>query len=314
MSDTENSNLKSAIVFGGSGFLGSHVADALSDSGFKVRIFDLRSSPYLKEGQELIIEDLMDQAKVTKAVEGCDVVYNFAGIADIKEAHGKPVETANVNVLGTVYTLEAARKEGVKRYVFASSVYVYSNQGSFYRTSKQSAERFIETYKEVFDLNYTILRYGSLYGRRADNTNMIFNWISQMLSEKIMVYPGNGNELREYIHVSDAAQLSVDILADKFANQHIILTGSEKMKVKDMMMMIAEIMGGGIKLKFSDEKIEGHYAITPYSFNPKIGKKLVNNYHTDLGQGLLDCLDEVYQKLQGEIRLEADWYIKNNQK
>jgi len=151
-----------AIVFGASGFLGSHVADALSIAGYRVRLFDRIASPYKRDDQEMIIGDIMDLSQVIEAAKGANVVYNFAAIADIDEAHDKPLATAAINVLGNMHALEAARIAGVRRFVFASTIYVYSESGSFYRASKQAAERFIETYHERYGLDYSILRYGSL--------------------------------------------------------------------------------------------------------------------------------------------------------
>jgi UDP-glucose 4-epimerase len=81
------------IVFGGSGFLGSHVADTLSDAEHNVIIYDLKESSCLNAGQEMIVGDLLDEDAVMAAVKGRDVVYNFAGIADIEEASYKPVKT-----------------------------------------------------------------------------------------------------------------------------------------------------------------------------------------------------------------------------
>ncbi|TDI77589.1 MAG: SDR family oxidoreductase, partial [Betaproteobacteria bacterium] len=153
-----------AIVFGASGFLGSHVAEALSAEGYRVRLFDRSPSPYQKHDQEMIVGDIMDLKEVIKATQSAAVVYNFAAIADIDEAHEKPLATAEVNILGNMHVLEAARLAGSRRFIFASTVYVYSESGSFYRASKQAAERFIETYHERYGLDYTILRYGSLYG------------------------------------------------------------------------------------------------------------------------------------------------------
>lgn len=115
-----------AVVFGASGFLGSHVADALSTAGYQVRLFDQSPSPYLKPDQEMIVGDIMDLDQVIAAAKGAAVVYNFAAIADIDEAHNKPIATATINVMGNMHVLEAARLAGVRRYIFASSVYVYS--------------------------------------------------------------------------------------------------------------------------------------------------------------------------------------------
>ena len=83
-----------AIVFGASGFLGSHVAEALSSDGYQVRLFDRIPSPYQQPDQEMIIGDIMNLKEVTKAAQGAAIVYNFAAIADIDEAHEKPLATA----------------------------------------------------------------------------------------------------------------------------------------------------------------------------------------------------------------------------
>ncbi len=78
------------IVFGGSGFLGSHVADALTDNGHEVTVYDLKPSPYLKSSQKMIVADIFDEQKVEKAVGECGIVYNFAGISSMDEASRKP--------------------------------------------------------------------------------------------------------------------------------------------------------------------------------------------------------------------------------
>src|SRR5262245_28405592 len=241
---------KKVLVCGGSGFLGSHVADALSDAGHAVRIFDVVRSPYLRPDQEMVTGDLMDQAAVRQAAAGCAFVYNFAGIADIDDASNRPVDTASMNVVGNVHALEAARAAKAQRFVFASSVYVYSESGSFYRASKQAAERFVEAYHERFGLPYTILRYGSLYGRRADERNGIFRLLKQALEKRAIYYSGSGEALREYIHVTDAAKLSVKILDEEYANRHLILAGHERMAVKTLMKMVSEMIPGGVELKF----------------------------------------------------------------
>lgn len=302
------------VVYGGSGFLGSHVADALSDAGYRVRIFDLVRSPYLRADQEMVVGDLMDQSAVMRAAEGCLYAYNFAGIADINDAKDRPTETAALNIVGNVHVLEAARCAGVRRFVFASSVYVYSESGSFYRASKQSAERFVEAYHERYGLNYTILRYGSLFGRRADDRNGIYRLLRQAIDNKSIVYDGNLESMREYIHVTDAARLSVQILEDAYANRHIILTGHERMMVKNLLRMIAEMLPGEVEIKVSDRQVYGHYAMTPYAFHPKVGHKLVATDYVDLGQGLLDCLAELHERLHNDQHPEGDWLVSDEAK
>ncbi|MBL0012095.1 MAG: NAD(P)-dependent oxidoreductase [Nitrosomonas sp.] len=288
---------ETVVVFGASGFLGSHVADALSAAGNRVRLFDRSPSPYLKSNQEMIIGDIMNLDQVIEAAKGTSVVYNFAAIADIDEANDKPIPTATINVLGNMHALEAARIAGARRFVFASSIYVYSESGSFYRASKQASERFTETYHERYGLDYSILRYGSLYGRRADKRNGIYRMLHEAVAHHSITYKGSGDAMREYIHVEDAARMSVQILAPEFANRHMILTGQERLRIKDVMTMISEILPWPVELHFDEANTVHHYEITPYAFQPRIGRKLVLNEHVDLGQGILDCLREIHKDL-----------------
>src|SRR5579859_1470771 len=175
--------MKKVTVFGGAGFLGSHVADALSEAGYTVTVFDLKPATNLTKGQKMIVGDITDPLDVEKAVRGADAVYNFAGIADLSEAHSKPVETVSVNILGNVVILEACVKAKVKRYVFASTIYVYSQAGSFYSASKQACEAYIENYRRYRGLDYTILRYGSLYGSRSNEQNIVYRMLKDALTE-----------------------------------------------------------------------------------------------------------------------------------
>lgn len=288
-------------VFGGSGFLGSHVCDKLYDAGYNVTIFDIKPSSWLCSGQKMIVGDVLDKEKVKKSIMGAEVVFNFAGIADIGEANLRPIDTVRYNILGNAIILEACRLADVKRYIFASSVYVYSESGGFYRCSKQACELYIETYYENYGLEYTILRYGSLYGPRADEKNAIYRFVLQALRDKKIKYFGSPEALREYIHVEDAAECSVEILKPKYANQSIILTGHQPMKVGNVLKMIVEMIGEDIQFEFENDPNNVHYLITPYSFSPKVGKKLTPPINMDLGQGILRVIEEAHKKLHPEL-------------
>lgn len=289
--------MSKVVVFGGSGFLGSHVADVLSDKGYTVYIFDKYESPYLRSDQHMFTGDLLNFEEVDAAIKGADYVYNFAAVADIKEAQEKPVDTVKVNILGATYILESCVKHKVKRIIYGSTVYVYSKYGSFYRSSKQSTELFIENYNKIYGLNYTILRFGSLYGKRANHFNFINKIINQALLEGKIERKGDGNEIREYINVLDAARASVEVLDEEYVDSQIILTGTERMKIKDLLHMVKEMFDNNIDVKYLNETFEEHYEITPYTFRPRVAKKyLLKDYH-DLGQGILDCIYENYQEL-----------------
>ena len=285
--------MKKATVIGGSGFLGSHVADQLCEKGFEVLIFDKIESPWLRTGQKMIVGDLLDESALKKATENCDVVYNFAAIADIDEALNKSVETVRVNILGNAFALEACRIAGVRRYIFASTVYVYSREGGFYRCSKQAAEHYVEEYQRSYGLDYTILRYGSLYGPRSDNRNGLWRIVKHALDSGKICYEGSPEAVREYIHVEDAARASVAAQDDDFRNQHVVLTGQNSMRVSDLLKMLAEILGRPNSVEFVEANYEGHYVYTPYAYQPKLGRKYMPPMHVELGQGLLQLIDEV---------------------
>lgn len=286
-------SVKKVCVVGGSGFLGSHVADQLSAGGNSVRIFDRRPSRWLRDDQQMIVGDILDRAGLDRAIAGMDVVYNFAALADLNEALCKPVETSQVNVLGTVNILEACRGNSVGRFVYASTVYVYSREGGFYRCSKQAAEQYVEEYQRAFGLDFTILRYGSLYGPRADENNGLYRIVRDALARGSISYAGNPDSVREYIHVEDAARASVLALGEEFRNESVVLTGHEPMRVVDLLKMLAEILGTPGEVDFRDENYAGHYVRTPYAYQPKLGRKYTPPLHVDLGQGLLQLIDEV---------------------
>lgn len=295
------------IVFGGAGFLGSHVADALSQRGHEVSIFDLQPSPFLQPGQRMIVGDIRDRTAVERAVRGKKIIYNFAGFSDIEAAVDHPLETIESNVLGNGIILEAARRWKVQRYIFASTVYVYSQAGSFYRASKRACEDYIECYQKVFGVPFTLLRFGSLYGPRSDQRNGIHRLLTEALLKKSITYEGNGEELREYIHVADAAESSVDILSKEHENQSVVLSGVQPIRSKDLLILIREILGHPIPVKFKlprPNPMSLHYKLTPYSFIPREAKKLIPTKSTDLGQGLLALISDLHGTL-GPVREEG---------
>jgi UDP-glucose 4-epimerase len=283
--------MKKITVFGGSGFLGSHVVDKLINEGFEVTICDREKSNHLEKNQNFKKCDILNLDEVKDAVKGSDVVYNFAALADLNEAINKPLETININILGNANILEACKEFSIKRFVYASSVYVYGKEGGFYRCSKKAAEDYVKEYSNSYNLDYTILQYGSLYGPRSDISNGLFRIVDSALKTGYLKYDGNPNATRSYIHVEDAAQSSVDILDKDFINESVILSGLEPIKIIDMLKTLAEIMGmPEEKIVFSDEPQTGHYVMTPYSYSSDIGKKYIPSKHIDLGQGLLQLI------------------------
>ena len=289
------------VVIGGAGFVGSHTADELTRRGFKVIIFDQHESPWLSDSQEMIKGDVLDSDALKSAVQGARYLYHFGGVADIEKSRSHPFETINVNIIGAANALDAARVAGVERFLYASTMYVYSPFGSFYRASKQAAEIIIESYQEHYGLDYTMLRYGSLYGPRAQSWNGLQDYVNQVVKTGRLEYSGSGDERREYSHVEDAARLSVEVLDDEQRNKAVTVTGSQVLSSSEMIDLIFEISGKQKNVILSGLDQEGdHYNMTPYRYTPKPAHKLTPTEFIDLGQGILTLVEEAQKAMNSD--------------
>ena len=215
------------IIFGGSGFIGSHVAEVLSKLGHDVTIADLKRLSTLPNKIKFVKADIKNEKKVLKIVKNKDVVYNFAAIADIQESYNDPIKTFKINIMGSAHILKSCILAKVKKYILASSIYADSRQGGFYRVSKQASELMTVEYGKVHNLKYTILRYGSIYGPRSNLKNGLLKIIYDAVKKNKLIYRGTKKAVRSYIHVQDAAKASADILKDKFNQKVILIKGGK---------------------------------------------------------------------------------------
>ena len=285
---------KKALVIGGSGFLGSHLADELTLQGLDVVIYDQSSSPYLRPDQTFISGSVLDLDQLLFASQGVNYIYNLAAIADIDEAKHKPKISAETNIIGNINALEVAKQQCVDRFILASSVYVNSNSGSFYRITKQSAEEYVKEYNIQYDIPYTVLRYGSLYGPRSDGRNTIYRFVKDALEKQSVTYVGQLDSVRQYIHILDAVKLSYDILAEDYTNQTLTLTGPEAFTIKDVVVLLSEQLGKKITIDNPFEKNDGsHYVLSPYRYEREISKKLTLNNQVAFQEGMLQLIKEI---------------------
>tara|TARA_B100000575_G_C23098816_1_gene633880 strand:+ start:507 stop:1379 length:873 start_codon:yes stop_codon:yes gene_type:complete len=283
-------------VWGGSGFLGSHVCDALTNNGHDVTIADIKVSKYLKKNQTMFVGDILSKQDVKKSLDGSEIVFNFAGIADINEANNDPELSANNNIIGCINLLNCCNKlEGFKKFILASTLYVNSKSGGFYRCSKQSAESYVKEFHKQNNLPFLILRFGSLYGTRSGNNNGIYKFLSDAIANNAINYSGNEESRREYIYAEDAADICVDLIKSGITNEIYTLSGTSSISMKDLFALISEILGKEIKYKYlqSDDNESFHYHITPYNYEEETSKKYTMPVHTDLGEGLLKVISEI---------------------
>lgn len=252
------------VILGGSGFLGSHLADYLILKNHKVIIFDRKKSNYFNKKCKMVIGNLHNTKLLEKSLKGADAVYHYAGISDIGYSIKEPFETMNSNILGTYKVLEACKKLKIKRLIFASTIYVQSSQGSFYRVSKHSSELLIREFNKKFGLNYTILRFGSVYGARASINNGLTKIIYKYLkNKKYLQYDGSSKAQRKFINVKDVSKTSLEILKKKYINKTVLITGRTTMKIKNVMSIIAKVLNTKAKFKFKNKQQLGHYVFSP---------------------------------------------------
>tara|TARA_B100000927_G_scaffold58403_2_gene45338 strand:+ start:93245 stop:94114 length:870 start_codon:yes stop_codon:yes gene_type:complete len=285
------------LVTGGSGFLGKSISDFFSKNGHEIIIFDKCKPQNLLDNQSFVKGDLFDEKSLEQALKNIDIVLHFAAQADIDYSEENPEETLENNIQGTINLLKKVKDLNLKRFFFSSSVYVNSKHGSFYGVSKQCCEKIIEEYSRRYGLDFTILRYGSLYGPNANEFNSISSIIESALSTKSIERSGDGEEIREYVFINDAAEMTYETLSEDYKNKHVFISGNQQIKVKDLLVMINEILGGDIKISYKEkDKNQLHYGITPYSYKISSAKRIVLKNFTDLGDGLLQVIQGISDK------------------
>ena len=198
------------LVTGGAGFIGSHVVDRLVAAGHRARILDLVPSPYHDGNVEQIVGDLRDPETVRRAVAGCDVVMHLAAVADVDQVAKDPATADVVNVRCTQTLLECVREQGIERFVFASTIWVYGDASDptpleetaplglpkhFYTATKLAGEMYTASYGALYGLEWTILRFGIPYGPRGRPTAVVPAFTKKALAGQPLTIAGDGTQV-----------------------------------------------------------------------------------------------------------------------
>ena len=278
------------LVTGGAGFIGSHVVDRLLNRGIDVRIYDL-VQPYTEENVEYYHASLLDLEKMKMAMKGIDAVFHLGAVADVKDVLEDPHDSEEINVRGTINILEAARKMGVKRVIYGSTVWVYSDTKSItgvvdestpltapshlYTATKLAGEYYCKSYSELYDLDYTILRYGVPYGPRARGGAVVPIFVKKALNGEPLTIAGDGMQFRKFVYVEDLAEGNVLALKDIAKNKTYNLEGDENVTIKQIAETVQKIIGKveikfveGRKGDFSGNEISARLALDELSWKP----------------------------------------------
>jgi UDP-glucose 4-epimerase len=246
------------LVTGGSGFIGSHVVDALADAGHEPRIFDVVSSPWHDSGEiDTFIGDLTDPEALKGAAYGCDAIAHLGAIADVNHVAADPAYAERVNSGGTANVLEAARAENVGRVVYASTIWVYDgcdadsvDEDSLlglprhpYTAQKIASEGYCTSYAELYDVDFTILRFGIPYGPRARPAAVIPQFFKNALAGRPLTIAGGGKQSRRFTYVGDIARGVVTALAPEARNRVYNLASEETVTILQLATAVSEIVG-----------------------------------------------------------------------
>lgn len=252
------------LIIGGSGFIGVYLANLLISKKHDVTVLDIRISKNLDKKIKFIKGDITKKNLLEKVTKRFDYVYHFAGVSDIEYSLKNPIKTININILGTYNVLQACLQNKIKRIIFGSTIYVHSSQGSFYKISKQTSELMIREYKKRYNLSYTILRFGSVYGIGADKNNGITKIINNYLKNPtVLQYDGSKLAQRKFIHVNDVALTCNKILHKNYKNKTILVTGGKNIKIVDLMIILKNLLKTKAKIKFKNHQQIGHYILHP---------------------------------------------------
>jgi UDP-glucose 4-epimerase len=210
------------LVTGGAGFIGSHVVDLLSTLGYAPRVFDLVPFPWGSPDVESIVGDLLDRRALARAMKGCDTVVHLAAIADVAAVAADPMRADLVNVRGTQFALEAARSAGVRRFIYASTVWVYGGVNGnghpldedtplvlpthLYTATKLAGEMYCRSYSELYGLEQTVLRFGIPYGPRSREAAVVAAFVARARAGEPLVIAGDGSQSRQFVYVEDLAE------------------------------------------------------------------------------------------------------------
>ncbi len=274
------------LVTGAAGFLGSHVADFLTFKKNTVILFDKKKSKYKKQNQKMIVGNINKLKDLQKALKKVNTVFHFAASADLNYSNETPFETIESNIIGTINVLKSCLKNRVKKIVFASSIYARSEQGGIYSTSKLSSEMIIEKICKKFGLKYVILRFGTIYGERANSFNTVQNYINKAKVNKKISRESKGNEVRSYIHVKDVARITYKSLNKVYENNYYNIFGNKKILVKNLLNRIKKYVPK-LKIKYSKkDNRKYNYKINPFTYKIREGKNLKLKKYISLDEGI----------------------------
>ncbi len=256
------------LITGGAGFIGSTLVRACLEEGDEVRVLDdfstgrLENLAEVQEAIDIVQGSVVDFEMVQRSVNGCELVYHLGALPSAFQSVDEPVRTHAVNLSGTVHVLEASRREGVRRVVYASSCAIYGDSnalplgedlpplpGSPYALQKLAGELYCRQFTCLYGLQTVALRYFNVFGPRQDPRSLYAAVVPRFLSAVVRGVPpcihGDGLQSRDFVHVDDAgaATRAAALAPPECVGQTINVARGERVSVLELLKEVARAAG-----------------------------------------------------------------------
>lgn len=297
------------LITGGAGFIGSQLGLFLVEKNHEVIPLDNLKFGYLynfANNKELLTNfikmDIRDP-KLEAVMKDIDVVFHIAAIISLPKCNDNPFEAYSVNVAGTANVLESARRQRVKKVIFASTSALYENETPpfkentkpeptlIYAQTKKAAEDICKAYIKMYGMDITILRFFNVYGPHMDYrppSYLISYIIGCLLKKEAPILHSNGKQARDFVFVSDAVRICEIAMTHKAAKNELFNVGSEKtITVQGVFDILANLLGEKkIKPIYRDPRliwenfprqIQGKYSIDPEFLEKEVNKYTLAN-------------------------------------
>jgi UDP-glucose 4-epimerase len=303
------------LITGGAGFIGSNLAKRLVNEGHDIVVLDslLRGNKLEKDTYskvKFIKGDVRDLSLVTEASKNCDLIFHFAAVLGVDIVADNPVETMDVEVIGTRNVVEAAFVNNVKKIMYASTSGIYGHSAienalteevlvdprTSYAMAKRYNEIYLASHHEEKGLNVISLRFFNVYGKNQDNRMVVPRFFEQAISGEDITVFGSGNQTRDFTYIDDTVEACVQLM--NVNGCHIVNIANEaEWCITELAQKIKSITESNSKITY----LEAPKKRYDYEVERRVGSseklhKLTNfKPMTSLGEGLSMILEDNYK-------------------